>query len=132
MFANRVGVNKLVLGGLAGALLGAGLLVWNPFELANVLAVAIIGVSIAPIFPAMISGTSARVGEQHAANTIGMQMTATGFGAAVVPSLMGVLARQTSLEVIPVVLVAMYAALAGCYLIAIRARQPQLAAERAA
>ncbi|MCU0508081.1 MAG: MFS transporter [Anaerolineae bacterium] len=132
MFANQVGVNKLVLGGVAGALLGAVLLVWNPFELANVLAVAIIGVSIAPIFPAMISGTSARVGEQHAANTIGMQMTATGLGAAVVPSLMGVLARQTSLEVIPVVLVAMYAALAGCYVIAMRPRRAALRAEQAA
>ena len=122
MFANRIGVNRLVLGGLTGALFGAALLVWNPFELANVLAVALIGVSIAPIFPAMISGTSARVGEQYAANTIGMQMTATGLGAAVIPSAMGVLARQMSLEVIPVCLLAVYAALAGCYLVAIRGR----------
>jgi fucose permease len=123
MFANQIGVNKLVLGGLAGALVGAALLVWNPFELANVLAVGIIGVSIAPIFPAMISGTTARVGEAYAANTIGMQMTATGLGAAVIPSLMGVLARQTSLEVIPVSLLALYAALAGCYVVAMRSSQ---------
>ena len=123
MFAGRIGVNRLVLGGVTGALLGATLLVWNPFELANVLAVALVGVSIAPIFPAMISGTSARVGERYAANTIGMQMTATGLGAAVVPSLMGVLARQTSLEVIPVCLLAAYAVLAGSYLVAIRSRR---------
>ena len=56
MFASRVGVNRLVLGGLIGALLGTGLLVWNPSQMSNVLAVAIIGFSIAPIFPAMISG----------------------------------------------------------------------------
>ena len=42
-----------------------------------------------------MSGTSKRVGDQNAANTIGMQMAATGFGVAIIPSLMGVLARRT-------------------------------------
>src|SRR5512139_32701 len=111
LVARRVGVNKMVLGGLAGALLGAGLLIWNPSEIANVLAVAIIGLSIAPIFPAMMSGTRTRVGDHFAANTIGMQMAATGFGTAVIPSLMGVLARQISLEVIPVCLLVVYVGL---------------------
>jgi fucose permease len=120
MIARRVGVNKLVLGGLVGSLLGAGLLIWNPSEMANVLAVAIIGLSIAPIFPAMMSGTRTRVGDRFAANTIGMQMAATGFGAAVIPSLMGVLARQISLEVIPVCLLAVYAGLFGFYILAVR------------
>src|SRR5512139_3113967 len=119
MFASRVGVNKLVLGGLVGALLGAGLLAWNPSEMSNVLAVAIIGLSIAPIFPAMMSGTSARVGDHYAANTIGMQMAATGFGAAIIPSLMGMLARQVSLEIIPVSLLAVYGGLFGFYVLAL-------------
>lgn len=57
MSARRIGVNKLVLGRLVRALLGSGLLVWNPFEMANVLAVATIGLAIVPIFPAMMSGT---------------------------------------------------------------------------
>ncbi|HNM36517.1 MAG TPA: MFS transporter, partial [Anaerolineales bacterium] len=30
LFANRIGINKLVIGGLLGALVGAVLLVWNP------------------------------------------------------------------------------------------------------
>jgi fucose permease len=120
LMARRVGVNSLVLGGLVGALLGTGLLLWNPSELANVLAVAIIGLSIAPIFPAMMSGTRARVGDHNAANTIGMQMTATGFGAAVIPGLMGVLARQVSLEIIPLCLLAVYAGLLAFYLVAAR------------
>ena len=123
MFARRVGVNKLVLGGLAGALLGAALLVWNPSITANVVAVALIGLSIAPIFPAMMSGTPMRVGNHYAANTIGMQIAATGFGTAVIPSLMGVLARQISLEVIPVCLLAVYAGLLGFYLLAVRAQR---------
>jgi fucose permease len=127
LVARRAGVNKLVLGGLLGALLGAGLLIWNPSEIANVLAVAIIGISIAPIFPAMMSGTRQRVGDHFAANTIGMQMAATGFGAAVIPSLMGVLARQISLEVIPVCLLAVYAGMLGFYLLAVKPRKRQSA-----
>jgi fucose permease len=122
VFARRLGINKLVIGGLVGALLGAVLLVWNPSEMANVLAVAVIGLSIAPIFPALMSGTSTRVSDHFAANTIGMQMAATGFGIAVIPSLLGVLARQVSLEVIPVCLLVVYAGLFGVYLLAM---QPQ-------
>ncbi len=90
-------------GRLGGSLAWRGaLLVWNPSEVANLLAVALIGFSIAPIFPALMSGTSKRVGAHFAANTIGMQMAAAGLGTAIIPSLMGVLARQFSLEVIPV------------------------------
>ncbi len=120
LVARRAGVNRLVLGGLAGALLGAALLIWNPSETANVLAVAVIGLSIAPIFPAMMSGTRTRVGDHYAANTIGMQMAATGLGTAVIPGLMGVLARQISLEAIPVCLLAVYVGLLGCYVLAVR------------
>jgi fucose permease len=127
LIAGRIGVDKLVLGGLAGALLGALLLVWNPSEIANVFAVAVIGLSIAPIFPAMMSGTRIRVGDRYAANTIGMQMAAAGLGTAVIPSLMGVLARRISLEVIPLCLLAVYAALLGVYLLALRARKAQQA-----
>ncbi len=124
----RVGANRLVLGGLVGALLGAGLLIWNPSEIANVVAVGIIGLAIAPIFPAMMSGTKTRVGDHDAANTIGMQMAATGFGIAVIPSVMGVLARRLSLEVIPVCLLVVYASLLGVFILALRPRKMQKAA----
>jgi fucose permease len=117
LYARQVGVNRLVKGSLVGAVLGAALLVWNPTELANLLAVALIGFSIAPIFPALMSGTSQRVGEHFAANTIGMQMTATGLGTVIIPSLLGILARQFSLEVIPICLVVAFLGLFGFYLL---------------
>jgi fucose permease len=127
VITKRVGVHRLVLFGMVGAVLGAALLIWNPFPAANVLAVAVIGISIAPIFPALMSGTSQRVGDHFAANTIGMQMAATGFGTAVIPSTMGVLARQISLEVIPICLLVVYAGLLGVYLLAARLRKESAA-----
>jgi fucose permease len=122
VFAKRFGIIRLVLGGLTGALLGAALLAWNPSDLANLFAVVLIGFSIAPIFPAFMSGTSQRVGAYFAANTIGMQMAASGLGTAIIPSLLGVLARRYSLEVIPVTMVIVLLGLLGLYLLSIKER----------
>ena len=124
VFAHRLGIDALVQGGLTLALLGTGLLWWNPFELANLLAVALVGLAIAPVFPALISGTSRRVEARFAANTIGMQMAATGLGGALIPSLVGVLARRASLEVIPVCLVMLFAALLGLYRLSMTTTSP--------
>lgn len=124
LFAKRAGVNALVAGGTAGAVLGSLLLVWNPSQAVNLIAVAVIGFSIAPIFPAMMSGTSQRVGDHFAANTIGMQMAAVGLGTAVIPGLMGVFARQVSLEVIPLCLLVVYIGLFALYMLA-RRLKPQ-------
>ncbi len=121
LFAHRLSIDTLVQGGLTLALLGAGLLWWNPFEVANLLAVTLIGLAVAPIFPALISGTSQRVEARFAANTIGMQMAATGLGGAVIPSLVGVLARRVSLEVIPVCLVVLFGLLFALYRLAMTA-----------
>ena len=115
LYARRVGVNRIVQGSLFGALVGTALLVWDPSAFANVIAVAVIGFSIAPIFPALTSGTSQRVGVHFAANTIGMQMAATGLGTAVIPGILGVLARSLSLEVIPIALLVVFAGLFGLY-----------------
>ena len=115
LYAKRVGVDTLVQSSVLGAILGSILLWWNPFDAASVVAVAVIGFALAPIFPSMISGTSQRVGEHFAANAIGMQISAAGLGAAVIPSLLGILARQTSLEVIPICILALFIVLFGLY-----------------
>jgi fucose permease len=120
LYTKRVGLNTLVQSSVIAAFLGALLLLWNPSSLINLLAVALIGFAIAPIFPAMTSGTSQRVGAHYAANTIGLQMAASGLGTAVIPSLLGVLARQFSLEIIPVCLLVVYAGLFGCYALALK------------
>ena len=118
LFAKRIGVNALVQGSLLGAMLGALLLWWNPIPVANVAAVALIGFAIAPIFPALMSGTSQRVGRRDAANTIGLQMVSTGLGSATISTLLGVLAQRTSLDVIPICLFALFLVLFGLYRLA--------------
>ncbi len=124
LYARRLGINTLVQGGLTLALLGAALLWWNPVQWANLLAVALIGIAVAPVFPAMMSGTSQRVGARFAANTIGMQMAATGLGGSLIPSLVGVLARRSSLEIIPVCLVVLFLALFGSYRLSLMVKSP--------
>jgi fucose permease len=101
LFARRIGVQTLLLGGMTLALTGSILLWWNPFATSSIIAVSIIGFALAPIFPGLVSLTSLRVGDHHAANTIGMQISAAGLGVAVIPALAGVLAENISLEIIP-------------------------------
>ena len=115
LYAKRVGVDTLVQVSVLGAILGSVLLWWNPFGAASVIAVAVIGFALAPVFPSMVSGTSQRVGGHFAANTIGMQISAAGLSAAVVPSLIGVLARQYSLEIIPICILVLFVILFGLY-----------------
>jgi len=118
----KINSRTLVIFALSGALSGALLLWWNPANWANLAAVALIGFSIAPIFPALTSSTSQRVEDKHTANTIGMQMAASGLSGAIIPGLVGVLARRISLEVIPVCLAFLFTSLLALFLIATKKR----------
>ena len=114
-----IGINRLVMYSLISSLFGAILLWWNPVTILSLSSIALIGLAIAPIFPALISGTSKRVGIRFSANTIGIQMASGGLGAAVIPSAAGILARRISLEVIPICLIILFTALIGLYSLSI-------------
>jgi fucose permease len=104
LFSRRLGGDALIRTCLVGATAGSAILAWNPTPGSSLAGVVILGFSIAPVFPGLVSGTRARVGRRHEANTIGMQIGIAGLGAALVPALAGVLARRTTIEVIPVFL----------------------------
>ncbi|SDK43602.1 MFS transporter [Halanaerobium congolense] len=83
-------------------LFGSILIAVNLSQGLSLFGIAITGLAIAPIFPALISSTSYRVGKEHTTNTIGMQISAAGLGGALLPGLAGVLAQNISLEIIPI------------------------------
>jgi fucose permease len=102
--AHRIRLNTMMYGALVLALVGAILFWWNPVALVGVAGVFIVGFAMAPIFPGLVSSTSQRVGQRHAGNTIGIQISAAALGGALLPSLAGVLAERISLETIPAML----------------------------
>ena len=123
LYAKRVGAHKLIQISILLALAGSVVLLLSTTPYWNLAAVALIGFAIAPIFPAMMSGTSSRVGINYAANTIGIQMAFTGLGTAVMPSLLGVLAKQYSLEVVPICLILVFSLLFVLYRSAMSAQK---------
>jgi fucose permease len=115
LYTRRIKLHTLIYGSLLGALLGVVLLWWNPSETVSLIGVGMVGLAIAPIFPGLMSGTSERVKPRYAANTIGMQMSAAGIGSATISALMGVLARNISLEIIPATLFVLFLTIFALY-----------------
>jgi fucose permease len=100
VIANWIGVNLLLRSSMLSTIIGA-LLIW--LDLADALSffgLALMGFSLASIFPTMIAATLKRMERGHATNTIGFEVGAAGIGGAILPALAGVLARNINLEVI--------------------------------
>jgi fucose permease len=105
LYAHRFRLNTLLVSSISLSLFGSILFWWNPLPIVGVLGVFVTGFGMAPVFAGLISSTSQRVGEHHAANTIGIQMAAANLGGTILPAAGGFLAQRLSLEVIPAMLV---------------------------
>jgi fucose permease len=96
----RVSPTMLLRWCMAGAVLSA-LLIWvNGAPWLAFAGIALMGLSLAPQFPLLISATPDYLGAAHAANGVGLQVAAASLGGAAIPSLLGVLAAAYSLEVL--------------------------------
>ncbi len=115
LFVRRVSRHVLITGSLLAALLGCLFLIWNSTGLASIGAVTLVGFSIAPILPGLISGTAGCVGIPHVANAMGMQIAAMAIGAAAISSLAGILAQRIFLEAIPPYLIVLIVVLMAGY-----------------
>ncbi|MCE2490100.1 MAG: MFS transporter [Anaerolineae bacterium] len=60
----------------------------------------LVGLAQAPVTPLFYSMTPGRLGEKHATNAIGFQMSATGLGFSVLPALLGAVADVSSYEIL--------------------------------
>lgn len=122
IIAHRLRLDTLLLAGLVLSLVGAIMFWWNPHNLVSLGGLFLVGFAMAPIFPGLVSSTSRRVGVHHAANTIGIQISAAAFGGALLPYLAGYYAQRISLEVIPVLLCVALFGLLVLYLVSMRVK----------
>jgi len=128
--ADRIGPDRLVGWGTLGAALAAGLLAFAPTVL-GLGALALLGLSLAPIYPMLMLRTPGRLGQAHGAQAIGFQVSAAMLGAMTWPTIAGALSDLFGLETIPVLVVAMSALLCALMAVLFRAkstRSPQTAA----
>lgn len=102
--AQRIGIDRLLRLSMIVTLL-ASILVVSGGVWTGLLGIALMGLSLAAIFPTLTAETPRRVGVRHAANTIGYQTGGASVGYALLPALAGALAARLGLEVIGWVLV---------------------------
>ncbi|MEM8533813.1 MAG: MFS transporter [Chloroflexota bacterium] len=102
-------------------LIGGGLLVWLPgVPLISFVGLALMGFTLAPIFPLLMAQTPQRLGAGRAMHAVGFQVSAAMLGAAALPALTGALAQRISLEVVGPALCAMGIVLILLYEITLR------------
>jgi fucose permease len=97
--ATRATSETLLRAAMALSILAAALIALN-LPVISALALALLGLSFAPVFPILIAETPNRLGRQHTADVVGLEVAAAVVGGASVPALLGVLAARTTLEVI--------------------------------
>jgi len=100
--ADRLGPDRLVRLGTVGGLIGALALALapTPVGLAGLL---LLGFSLAPIYPMLMSRTPARLGADAALHTVGFQVSAAMLGALALPSLAGLAADRVGIEAAAVI-----------------------------
>lgn len=100
LIAHRIAHQKMIRATMIGIALSAALIWSNLSPIVSFLALALMGLLCAPIFPTLISTTPERLGRDHVANGIGFQIAAAVSGQSLIPSLIGFLANKISLEII--------------------------------
>lgn len=94
----RVGAVRMLRLGTGGAVTGALLFALPAVPAA--MGLAVLGFSLAPIFPALMSETPRRVGADAAAHAVGFQVSAATVGVAVLPSAAGLVGERLGLAAV--------------------------------
>ena len=100
IFVDAVGPRMLLRVSMIGTMLGAALIWWNPIDEVSFAGLAVMGFSLAAVFPTLVSVTPDRVGPAHSPNAIGFQIGVAGLGAAILIGIAGVLAEEAGKGVI--------------------------------
>jgi fucose permease len=102
---NWMPMTQLVRLSLIGSLLGAVLLGLRGGAILSLTGLALLGFSLAPIFPCLMKQTPERVSKRLATYAVGFQVSAAMLGAMVVPGLTGLLVQWYTLELTGTVLI---------------------------
>ncbi|MEZ0263264.1 MAG: sugar MFS transporter [Phycisphaerae bacterium] len=124
--ARRVDAGRILRWATWAAPLAAGLLALQPPAALTMVACALLGFALGPVYPMMIAVTPARVGPDAAAHAIGFQVSAATLGIAVLPPAAGWLARSAGLAALGPFLIAAAVVLLALHEIARRASCPAL------
>jgi fucose permease len=112
-------------GCMVAAAVGAVLVWLDAGPAVNFIGVILLGLAQAPIFPLLVTAIPERVGTHHAANAIGFLISAAGVGIAILPGLVGRLAKNLGLEVVGPLLVVMAVGMFVLHEMLVRYRKPQ-------
>ena len=118
--SEHIGPRRVIAASIAGLAVGAGLMALPAQAWVAVAGLAVVGLSAAPVFPMMTLTTSERVGDDHAARAIGIQIGAASVGAALIPAAIGVVLARTTPDALGLLLLALALALAAVYALAQR------------
>ena len=118
--SEHIGPRRVIAASMAGLAVGAGLVAIPAPAWVAVVGLAVVGLSAAPVFPMMTLTTSDRVGDDHAARAIGIQIGAASVGAALIPAAIGVVLARTTPDALGLLLLALALALAAVYALAQR------------
>jgi fucose permease len=133
--AGRVPTPTLLRAAGALALLAATLLHLSRNPAPSILALALLGLALAPVYPLLIADTPRRVGAAAAPHAIGFQVAAAYLGAATLPGLCGIAAGAFGFQSIAAILVALAAGLLLLHALSarvLRSTGPARSAPRAA
>ncbi len=93
----RVGTVRLMRLATFGAALGAWLFALATHDTVAGVGLGLLGFSLAPIFPGLMSETPRRVGDELAAHAVGFQVSAATLGVAMIPNLAGLISERLGL-----------------------------------
>ncbi|MDB5340564.1 MAG: exuT [Planctomycetaceae bacterium] len=92
-----VGLDRILRISMFIAVIGASAFAFAPAGTGDV-ALVVIGLGLAPVFPCLMSRTPDRLGAEYAAHAVGFQVSSGMLGGALVPGLTGLIAEQLGLE----------------------------------
>ena len=113
LVADRIGGKNMIRLGQAICVAGIAMM-FVPNVYVSVVALFVLGVGCAPIYPMTIHETPRRFGEENSANLVGLQMACAYTGSTLVPPVLGVVCGWMGMIALPVLQVVFLAGQVYC------------------